>query len=282
MKYYLTAVLLLLCLSLAFSASNLEINSVDYNSLYSSSNSLITFTIENTGDEDAILVLSELNGFNYNLHSAPNIIAPDETDTVIFSAAIPCMVKESTIPFFANFTYTDSEGDKKLNSTIYEGIVKSPVDVTLLSPNSLSSSSALQSAEPFKLSYKLLNPSIQPLSIIINVSSPNSIYSKILSFTGEYSPRTIKDAVFVLQPGESYIFSHTIRSTVSGEAGSYVVTISNAGCVYNKEYLILNYQTITSIPGPGFNIAIADEGNLLFLLVSVLFIVYSYLKVLSR
>ncbi|VVB75834.1 Uncharacterised protein [Candidatus Tiddalikarchaeum anstoanum] len=265
---------LLLSVNIIFAVSSLEIQSLNYD-LYSDSVSALTVYLSNTGDTDAVLMSSELFGFNnYNIYSSPRVIPHGTTEQVIFHVSVPCLVKGSAIFFSANFTYSDSAGLKTLNSTTYEGIVKNGVSVSLISPTSLDTLQSIESTKFLKLSYLVDNPSIILSDITINVTTDTSVYSDILSFTGEYSTQSIKNELFSLQPGQSYVFTHILRSTISGSSGEYVVTVSDNSCEFNREYLILKYQTITSTLGPGFNIQVADEGNYLFLFIPIFFALY--------
>jgi hypothetical protein len=261
MKKLLVVLTLFLCTSAVFSASNLEILNTDY-SFFSGGTSMLTFLLNNTGDESASLILSELTGLSYSIYSAPNTIRVNSPELVVFEVVSLCASKGTSINFFANFTYQDSSGTKKLNSTLYTGTLNSLLNVTLITPAALSGTIGLESKEATKLSYRVFNPSRSDLTFNINASTDNSIYSKVLSFLGEYTPNALKSINFTLRPGESYVFSHYIRSSMSGLSGVYSVTLSDALCSYNKEYLIMNYQTITSLPGPGFNIAVADETSI--------------------
>lgn len=274
MKKIFLLFILMALFSCAFATATLEVNSINYN-LYSNSLSRITFNLENTGDETATIVYNNLTGFeNYIIHSYPETITVGDTQAVVFYTNVPCEIKGAPISFFANFTYSDSLSTYVLDSEVQNGVVETSVNVSVISPDDINTIQAIEMDESFKLSYLLSNNGFDSLTINLSVVQPDSVYSRILSSTGEYSSNDIDNELFTFQPSESYLFSHTLIPVVSGVAGDYIVSITDSECSYNSEILRVNYQTITSTPGPGFDLIVADEGNIFIIFIIIISVIY--------
>lgn len=275
-------IFLILLTPVVFAAANLNVKTVDYDKIYSNSVSEIIFSLENTGDETAYLTNNTLSGFNfYTINFAPETIPSGSESEVVFHVKLDCEARGNFYDFFANFSYFDSSNNYITNSSLYSVMVDSPFQLNILQPSDINSLVGIRTDEVDKLLYSLSNNGLNSLNFNVTVSHDDSVFSKILTPIKQYSSTNIENEVFTIQPFESYLFSHSLIPIMSGQTGSYTVIIQDSSCSFNKEIININYQIISSTEGPGFNILIADETNIIIFLIGLIVLIFFYKRELN-
>ncbi len=264
--------------SLVFCNANLNIQSIDYSDIYINSDSTITYWLNNTGDEDAVITGSELYGFsNWVVKSSPSIISPDSSARVSYSVSTPCKSPGSVVSFYSNFSYNDSQNIRVLESESSDARILSSINTTLVEPDSLDDRMGINVNSFAELSYNVLNTGSEPLSISFSIIQPYSIFSRTNTRGGVYNRNDLESEYFVLDPNENLYISHSLIPTQSGRSDIFAVTVEDAECSYNSHTFSLRYTTISSTNG-FFNIIIADEADF-YILIGVLllcFLIYSH------
>ncbi len=271
--------LLLLFFSSAFSSATLEVTSVDYSYIYSNSLSHITFNLENTGDEIAVLTNTTMTGFpSYIVYFSPESIPVGVEAEVIFEVSTPCEARGNNYVFVGNFTYEDSADTWIANSTFQTILVASPLSLEITEPADTDSSFGIQTSDIRKLLYTVSNNGLSELSFNISITYDDSIFSKVITPLREYSTSLIQEEVFSLQPSEDIVFSHSLIPVLSGSTGNYLVILTDENCDFNKEIINLEYTIFSSNQGPVFNIIVADEMNIIILIMGLLLTSFILIK----
>ena len=79
-----------------------------------------------------------------------------------------------------------------------------------------------------------------------------------------------------MQPEDSFLFSHSLIPIRSGVYGSYSIVIEDESCEYNKEIIVLDYRIISETEGPGFDLVIADESNIISIIITICLCLFFY------
>ncbi len=261
---------LLLIFNVGFAASNLVVDAVDYSNLYSDSYSKIVFTLTNTGDEDATLINATLPFSSYYISFMPDTISPSESSDIVFMVFDDCEPKGNVYSFFMNLSYSDSIGVKELDSSVNTIVVESPINISLIYPNSVDNTIGIPIDSKYRLTYIVENSGYSDKNISIIISHPDSIYSIIYSSFDRYIDQSISNSSFLANPGETILFSHVLFPVISGESGIYSITVKDNDCSYNDQIVNLKYNIVSSVNRGGFNIVFADE-PIFFVFVAFLF-----------
>ncbi len=269
------ALFLLLIFDIGFAASNLIVEDVDYSNLYSDSYSRIAFKVTNNGDETATVLNATLPFSSYYISFIPDTISPSESVDIVFMVFDSCEPRGNSYPLFMNLSYQDSSGLKQLDSSVYTIVVESPLNISILFPDSIDNSIGIPIDSKYRLTYLVENLGYYNKNISIILSHPNSIYSVIYTSFDRYVGQSISNTTFLERPKESILFSHLLMPIVSGESGTYSITVKDNDCSYNNQIINLRYSIVSSVNRGGFNIIFADE-PLVFAFLSLFILRYLF------
>jgi len=258
--------------------STISITGVNYTNLYSDSQTLITFNLRNTGDFDVTIKESNITGFtNYNIYYAPSIIKARDVSSVIFQVSTGCVPKDENYDFFANFSYNNAYDDLTVGSSLYSITSSSPFALNISEPDDINNLLAIRMDQTEKLLYTLKNNANNDITFNVTVASDNSIYSKVITPKGTFSTNLIDDEDFTIKPGESLVFSHSLTPISSGQSGTYTVTLQDEACAYNREIMLLHYQTV-SLTNNFLDILVADESDILAIFITIIMACFFFYK----
>lgn len=248
--------------------ANLEIQSINYTNIYSNSLSEINIYVKNNGNGVGIINGVNFTGLNINsIDYNPNIW-PGQEGLITVKTFNPCSIEGIVNNFNFTIYYADTQS-KNLQSTYYEILTANPLSLIFLSNHEAYSVLQLSPSIEEKIQYFVKNNGLSNINLSVNIEQSSSIFSKVITFTGEYYPSEINLMTFNLAPSGQLFFSNQLYPIMSGQSGQYDEIIQDNNCEHNKLTLNYNYN-IVSQTSTGIKVMVADETNIFELIFSLI------------
>ncbi|MDD3985458.1 MAG: LamG domain-containing protein, partial [Methanobacterium sp.] len=240
--------------------ANFTISRLEYSNLYSNSLSEIKIILKNNGDGVGIINGINITGIDINSITYDSNIWPGQEGLISIKTFYPCSIEGIVNNFNFTITYTDSSL-KTLISEEYEILTANPLSFVFLSNHDDYAVIQLNPANEERIQYFVKNNGFSNINLSATITQSNTVFSKVLTFDGEYYPSDINLMIFNLAPSSQLFFSNQLYPIMSGSSGEYSELLEDIDCEYNK--LNLKYTfSIVSEASSAFNVMVADEKTL--------------------
>jgi concanavalin A-like lectin/glucanase superfamily protein/uncharacterized protein DUF2341 len=248
-------------------SANLEIQRLNYSNLFSNSLSEIKIYVKNTGTGIGVINGINVTGLDINsIDYNPNIW-PNQEGLITITTFNPCSIEGIVNNFNFTINYADTEL-KSLESTSYEILTDNPLSLIFISNHQAYSALQLSPKDEENIQYFVKNNGLSNINLSVNIVHSNSVFSKVITFSGEYYVSEINKMNFDLNPSSQTFFSNQLYGIISGQNGQYTETLQDNNCEHNKLMISYNYNIISQT-SLGIRVMVADEKNVFELIIDL-------------
>jgi len=259
-----------------FLPANFELSKVEYENLYSNSISEIKVYVRNAGNGSGVINSVNVSGLSVTSISYNPTLASGQEELITIKAFSPCQVEGIVNNF--NFTINYYDGaSKTLESSVYEILTNNPLSIDFVSNHVETSFLRLMIDSSERIQYFIKNNGFSAINFSATIAQPNTIFSMIKMYNGEYYPSEVNSMTFNLLGNSQLFFSNQLYPIISGASGQYSKTIQDLSCEHNKVVLTYNFD-IYSSSGSGIDVMVADESiNMILSIFGLIFILDKFL-----